>query len=425
MTNTKPQDLGKLLRKAIPNAADADVVVGNPQQVVASKLDGQDNSDDTPNVEISRLMVQWLQDERVSLAVCLYQSNAIVTLGVTLDSSPEGLKFGVIPSVWISDLPRVMSIAQQASRKRDSDIWVGHMGQFSRFVLQPDPLPDSDIRTRTPFDGHYCPRESRIVNNVDIHDSVVLDDGAGNDEIYFVNSRYSCVCSFSKHSSFRVVWRPPWITATVPEDRCHLNGLCAYQNKLKYVTAASRNDLQDGWRNHRRDGGVLYDIENKTIVCAGLSMPHSPRVHEGRVWVLNSGTGYLGYVDFEKTVTMKTTIGGEETVRPFVPKTFIQGFARGLDFVGTRYAVVGCSIDRHVSRFQGLALGEKLAAEGLHARCGVFIVDLRSFGVIHNVTFETSFTEMYDVAVLPGISRPVFNSVGFSEEIVVEEEGKE
>jgi Domain of unknown function (DUF4915) len=49
-------------------------------------------------------------------------------------------------------------------------------------------------------------------------------------------------------------------------------------------------------------------------------MPHSPRIHGGRVWLLDSGTGRLVQVDIQR--------GSVETVLE------LPGYTRGLAFCG-------------------------------------------------------------------------------------------
>jgi Domain of unknown function (DUF4915) len=63
------------------------------------------------------------------------------------------------------------------------------------------------------------------------------------------------------------------------------------------VTAASRSDVISGWRARRAEGGIVIDVASGAVVTEKLSMPHSPRWYDNRLWVLNSGTGHLGTVD--------------------------------------------------------------------------------------------------------------------------------
>ena len=41
-------------------------------------------------------------------------------------------------------------------------------------------------------------------------------------------------------------WRPPFVSALAPEDRCHLNGLGLVDGRPKYVTALGETDTAGG-----------------------------------------------------------------------------------------------------------------------------------------------------------------------------------
>jgi hypothetical protein len=43
----------------------------------------------------------------------------------------------------------------------------------------------------------------------------------------------------------------------------------------------------------------VLEVPSGRVIASGLSMPHSPRFHNGRLWVLNSGTGEFGSIDLE------------------------------------------------------------------------------------------------------------------------------
>ncbi len=194
------------------------------------------------------------------------------------------------------------------------------------------------------FDKCYVPRNAQYTGAIDIHELGIRKGGT----VVFVNTKYNCLCVPSVTHSFKVIWKPSFISKIVPEDRCHLNGLAMKDGKPKYVTAVCRSDTIDGWRDRRHDGGVVIDVETNEIVCEGLSMPHSPRWADGKLWVLNSGTGYLGTVDF--------------ATRRFVPHVFCPGFLRGLAIKGD-FAAIGLSKPRN-ARFDGLELQKNLRGQG-------------------------------------------------------------
>ena len=142
-------------------------------------------------------------------------------------------------------------------------------------------------------DRHYVPRVAHTTGDIDIHDIGVMADG----RIVFVNTLYSCLATLSQTHSFRPFWQPPFISKLAAEDRCHLNGLAMRDGAPAYVTATSRSDVVNGWRNRRAEGGCIVDVASNAVVTEKLSMPHSPRWFGGALWVLNSGTGDLGTVD--------------------------------------------------------------------------------------------------------------------------------
>ena len=120
-------------------------------------------------------------------------------------------------------------------------------------------------------------------------------------------------------------------------------------------------------------------------------MPHSPRLHGGRLWLLNSGAGELGTVD----LTRKT----------FEPRAFCPGFARGLAFAGD-HAIVGLSLARENRTFRDLPLDAALVKNGTDARCGLLVIDTRSGDTIAWVRLEGVVRELYDVAFIPGVRNP-------------------
>ena len=209
-------------------------------------------------------------------------------------------------------------------------------------------------------------------------------DAPGAPELWFVNTRFSCLCTRDLSYSFVPRWRPPFISALAPEDRCHLNGPALDQGRPRFVTALAVSDEPAGWRPHKRDGGVLLDVPSGEVVTRGLSMPHSPRCYRGQVWLLNSGAGGLGLV--------QPGAGTYEEVAA------LPGFTRGLDF-GDRFAFVGLSQVRESAIFSGIAIAERPLAERC---CGVWAVDLATGQTVAFVKFEDGVQEIFAVQVVVG-----------------------
>lgn len=248
-------------------------------------------------------------------------------------------------------------------------------------------------RVNNLFDACYVARETHFTGQLDAHDIGIDRDGRP----LFINTRFNCLATIDPCHSFREIWRPPFISALVDEDRCHLNGLAMDQGEAAYVTAVSRSNTIDGWRDRRHDGGVVIDVRTGAVVCEGLSMPHSPRMHNGELWLLNSGTGELGVVE-----------GASTGKGRFVPRVFCPGFARGLAF-HQGLAFVGLSKPRY-KRFEGLALDQKLADADSEPWCGIHVIDLAKGRCAEWFRIDGGVRELFDVAVLKGPTCPM--SVG-------------
>src|SRR5262245_18610499 len=214
-------------------------------------------------------------------------------------------------------------------------------------------------------DACFLPRQGHVTGDVQVHEMAwVPRPGKDEPELWFVNTRFSCLCTREMPYSFAPRWRPKFITAIAPEDRCHINGLGVRDGQVRYATALGATDTPGGWRERKKDGGVLLDVAHDAVLARGLSMPHSPRWYAGKLWVLNSGEGGLGTVD--------PATGKYEEVAS------LPGFTRGLDFVGP-LAFVGLSQVRESAVFSGIAIAERPVAERC---CGVWVVNIRSGRVV-------------------------------------------
>jgi uncharacterized protein (TIGR03032 family) len=225
-------------------------------------------------------------------------------------------------------------------------------------------------------DACFVPRAAHYTGDIRIHEI-----GYAQNELWVVNTRFSCLATLDRDHNFVPRWRPKFVTALEPSDRCHLNGLCIVDNRVRFVTALAATDTPAGWREHKGKGGLLIDVASGEFVASGLSMPHSPRWHDGRMWVLESGKGALSTIDL--------ATGRVETV------VELPGFTRGLAFAG-HYAFIGLSQVRE-SVFGGLPLTERLAERV----CGVWVVDVRAGRIAGFLRFEGQIQEIFDLAFLP------------------------
>jgi uncharacterized protein (TIGR03032 family) len=327
----------------------------------------------------SRRFVSFLAAHGASLAISTYQANKLFLLGVRPDAKL---------SAFERTLPRCMGLA--ASR---GALHVATLNQVWHFQ---DVVAGEHADTaRGRYAGHdalYAPRRCWVTGDLDVHDLALLPDARP----VFANTLFSCISTVSDSASFLPLWQPRFISRLAAEDRCHLNGLAMEDGVPRYATVVGPSDVADGWREHRVGGGVVLDIASGETVCAGLSMPHSPRLHGGMLYVLNSGTGEFGRIDV--------------AAGRFEPIAFCPGYLRGLAFLGD-HAVVGLSLPRDNRTFTGLPLDEALTSRGAEARCAVMVIDLATGDAVHWVRFDGVVKELYDVAVLPGVTRPA--AIGF------------
>ena len=113
----------------------------------------------------------------------------------------------------------------------------------------------------------------------------------------FVATGFGCIATLSERSSFTPLWRPPFLSRLAAEDRCHLNGLALADGRPRFATAVSTSDVVDGWRDRRATAALCSRFRKARVIASGLSMPHSPRLYRGRLWLHNSGTGQFGSID--------------------------------------------------------------------------------------------------------------------------------
>ena len=190
----------------------------------------------------------FLGAQRIALAISSYQSGKFYLLG----QNAEG---GLM--VHERFFRKAMGICVAG---RDT-ILLATLFQILEFknVLRPGQQINSV------FDACYVPREIYVTGELDAHDVGQLADG----RIVFVNALYNCLATTSERHSFTPIWKPPFISKIIKEDRCHMNGLAMEDGVPRYVTAVSKSDTIDGWRDRRFDGGIIVDVQSARSSSAG------------------------------------------------------------------------------------------------------------------------------------------------------------
>ncbi|HSC57454.1 MAG TPA: TIGR03032 family protein [Nitrospira sp.] len=319
--------------------------------------------------------VSLLRQLGASLLISTYQANKLLVAR----ASGGGL------SMLVRTFERPMGLAVDVNR-----LTIGTRNQIWFLRNAPDIAPR--VEPAGQHDACFLPRACHVTGDIGVHELAWAGE-----ELWVVNTRFSCLCTLHPDYSFAPRWRPPYISTLAAEDRCHLNGLAIVDGRPKYVTALGEGDTKDSWRATKPQGGCLINIPTGEIVTRSLSMPHSPRWHDGQLWLLESGTGRLLLVD--------AATGQRQTVAE------LPGFARGLAMWGP-YAFIGLSKIRKTSAMDGVPLAER--REKL--KCGVAAVDLRSGRIIAFLEFQTAVEEIFDVQLLHGLRFP--EVIGFQQETI-------
>ena len=295
----------------------------------------------------------------VSLLVTTYQAGKLLVFRV---------RDGQI-TMLVRTFDRAMGLAVDASRMA---IGTG----FQTWLLRNSPDVAAKMKPQGTYDACYIPRSSHVTGGIDVHEMA----WAGN-ELIVVNTMFSCLCTLDPEFSFVPRWKPPFVSALARQDRCHMNGVAVVDGRAEFVTAFGQTDEREGWRPGKLDGGCVVHVPSGEIVTTGLSMPHSPRFHNGRLWVLDSGRGEL--------VTIDPNDGSRETVAK------MEGYTRGLAFAG-RYAFVGTSKIREKKTFGGVPIEQELEER----KCGVSVVDTERGEIVASLEFQGNIAELFDVQLL-------------------------
>jgi uncharacterized protein (TIGR03032 family) len=184
-------------------------------------------------------------------------------------------------------------------------------------------------------------------------------------------------------------WEVAWWPRSIerygrPDMSCNylqLNSIAAGGALSSSFFSASTEKLstrRPGHRNFPVDRrGVIFSGATREPVARGLTRPHSARLHEGALWVDDSGYGRV-----------VTIVDGEPVTVAELP-----GWTRGLTFAGD---VVFVGTSRVIPRFARYAPG--LDVE--RSICAVHALEVSSGEVLGSLCWPGG-NQIFDIAVLP------------------------
>lgn len=340
-----------------------------------------------------------LKELNISLAVTSYQAGRLILLCSNGERIETHFKRFPRPmGVYADDSRLTLGTLTEVLEFRRNDrllhkIKTGaldNVTKLTRKVLEKDKEAFDDlIRKRNlelaemkKSDSLYISRASLTTGMINIHDIAW-----GNDGLWVVNSTFSCLSTLSTDYSFIARWRPHWITELVPEDRCHLNGMAMKDGRPRYVTTFNKFNERDSWKTKTAHDGTLMDIDTDTILLDGLIQPHSPRCHNGSVYLCDSGTGrVMAYHPYTRRLS--------EIIK-------LQGFTRGLAFYGP-LMFAGTSRLRASDIRRPIPISKEYET----TYSGITVVNLSDNSKIAHIHFQGDIDQIYDIAIIPGSARP-------------------
>ena len=231
------------------------------------------------------------------------------------------------------------------------------------------------------YDTLFVPQVKYYTGLADMHE-IAFDK----EEIYAVNTAFSCISAMSADRHFEPIWQPDFISELAPEDRCHLNGLIMQGGKPAYVTYFDSTDKHNGWRENGAATGVLYDCLNRKVLVDSLSMPHSPTLHDNKIFFLQSATGEVMQYDLQTN----------ELTKIYTLSSFVRGMS-----VYEDYLIIGTSKIRPKSK----SFGDLPVAKT--SICSIEIVNHKTKKRVGGLNYTDHISEIFELEVIPGIKSPL------------------
>ena len=314
----------------------------------------------------SESLPRFLYENKVSIVFSTYQAGKVIFL-----SSVSGERL----QMYAKNFPRPMGIAL-----KDGKMAIANKSRIDVFSRSRS-LAQSFPSKKKYYDTLFIPQVSYYTGMADIHEVVW-----GNNELWAVNTAFSCLCVMDERYSFIPKWKPDFITELAPEDRCHLNGLALKDGKPYIVSMFDRTNAKEGWRNGKFDTGLLINVENNEILADALSMPHSPVYDNGKLYFLQSATGKVCVYNIENmNIDVLTTL---------------TCFTRGMDVYDDYLIVGGSKLRESSSLFSGVA-------DSIHdGLAGIFILNKNTGEQEARITFTENISEIFSVHLIRNTYRP-------------------
>ncbi len=194
------------------------------------------------------------------------------------------------------------------------------------------------------------------------------------------NTLFSCLSTVCLDKDFQPIYQPGFLNKKlVPTDLIHLNGIAKENDMIRYISCFSHvyNLEFKGWKNHPHCGCV-WDVAGERLVISHLSLPHSPRIIDGDLWVCESGKGR---VLRRRGDRLEVVIN-------------LGSFTRGMIAIDDFVLIATSKIRESRCNVQ---LDRQMLAEN---RCGIHLLDKNNLKLLDSYYFEDK-KEIFDIQFIP------------------------
>ena len=321
----------------------------------------------------SKEFTQWLRGNNLSLAFTNSRLGKVFLLGTTSQGE-------------ISLFDRTLD-NPSAIHYANNELFIATSYQLWRFhnTLSVSQAAKED------YDCLFTPRESHVTGEIGITSLAIANDSS----LLFTTPLFSTVATTSPQYNFKSIWKPPFISSVTPENRCYLNGMGVHNGELKYASAWSEGDTKFSWMFDYKNKGVVIDTVTNEIVCRDLTLPGTLKIEDDKLWLAQSGTGFIGTIDPIQKV--------------FQPLIFCPGYISAFELT-KGFAVVALSRPMN-NDYKKWELGEQLKKRDIEPWCGIFIIDLKLNKLVHWFRMEGLVNEVNDLTLIDGYIKP--SLIGF------------
>lgn len=320
----------------------------------------------TYSINFDKSFPKILFDKKVSLVFSTYQAGRLIVLG-----SLNGNHLHQIPVGFKKPMGIAISDNKLAIATLDS----------LYFFSNREHVADTIRLNEKNFDTVYLQRAKYATSTLDIHDIAF-----GNGILWGVNTVFSCLCVFDINHNYVPKWKPPFISALVPEDRCHLNGMVLENDLPVYVSMLSTTNTKEGWRENITETGTIMTVPKGEVIAEGLSLPHSLLLDGDYLYYLESGKGTLNRIHRETKEI--------EVVHEF------ERFVRGMKRLDNLFFIGYSAVRKSSKTFSSIRF------ENPSDNAGVLIYDIQQNEVVSKLEYEGDVEEIYDLNYFDGFLKP-------------------